>query len=86
MFGFSNYPQYSKFLDPSNKKVIGKMKDEFKGKKISDFVGLKSKMHSLIDVDNKKNKKAKEVNKNTPQKIRHKKYVDVLFNKKNNKR
>ena len=44
------------------------MKDEFKGKKISDFVGLKSKMQSLIDVDNKKNKKAKEVNKNTTKK------------------
>ena len=82
LFDFSDYPQHSKFLDPSNKKVIGKMKDEFKGKKISDFVGLKSKMYSLIDADNKKNEKAKGVNKNTAKKIGHKKYVDVLFNKK----
>ena len=27
------------------------MKDEFKGKKISEFVGLKSKVYSLVDVD-----------------------------------
>ena len=29
LFDFSNYPQYSKFFDSLNKKVIGKMKDEF---------------------------------------------------------
>ena len=27
------------------------MKDEFKGKTISEFVGLKSKVYSLVDVD-----------------------------------
>ena len=39
------------------------MKDEFKGKIISEFVGLNSKMYSLVDVDNEENKKAKGVNK-----------------------
>ena len=29
---FSDYPQDSKFFDPVNKKVFGKMKDEVKGK------------------------------------------------------
>ena len=33
-------------FDPVNKKVIGKMKDEFKGKIIREFVRLKSKMYS----------------------------------------
>ena len=61
------------------------MRDEFKGKIISEFVGLKSKMYFLIYVDNEENEKAKEVRKNIKN-IRHKEYVDVLFNKRNNKR
>ena len=64
LFDFSDYPQDSKFFDPVNKNVFRKMKDEFKGKIMSEFVGLKSKMYSLIDVDGKENKKAKGVNKN----------------------
>ena len=62
LFDFSDYPKDSKFFDLVNKKDIGKMKDKFK-RKISEFVGLKSKMYSLIDVDNEENKKAKGVNK-----------------------
>ena len=54
------------------------MKDEFKGQKNIEFVGLKSKMYSLSSVDNKEVSKAKGVNK----KIRHKEFVDVLVNKK----
>ena len=40
LFDFSDYPEDSKFSDPVNKKVIS-MKDQFKGKIISEFVGLK---------------------------------------------
>ena len=78
MFDFSDYLLDSKFFDPVNKNVIGKMKDEFNGRTISEFVGLKSKMYSLISVDDEEVTKAKGVNK----KIRHKAFVDVLFNKK----
>ena len=39
------------------------MKDEFKGKIISEFVGLKSKIYSLIAVDNEENKKVRGVKK-----------------------
>ena len=39
------------------------MKDEFKGKIISEFAGLKSKMYSLISVDNEEVTRAKGVNK-----------------------
>ena len=53
------------------------MKDEFKGKIISELAGLKSKMFSLISVDNEEVTKAKGVNK----KIRHKEFVSVLFNR-----
>ena len=30
LFDFSDYPQDSKFFDPVNKNVIGKVKDEFR--------------------------------------------------------
>ena len=45
LFDFSDYSLNSKIFDLVNKKVIGKMKDEFKGKIISELVGLKSKMY-----------------------------------------
>ena len=63
LFDFSDYPSDSKFFDPANKKVTGKMKDQYKGKIISEFVGLKSKMYSLISVDDEELTKAKGMNK-----------------------
>ena len=44
------------------------MKVEFKGKIISEFVELKSKIYSLIAVDSKEVKKGKGVNKNVVKK------------------
>ena len=58
------------------------MKDEFKAKVIIEFVGLKSKMYSLIAVDSEEVKKAKGVNENVVRSIRLKEFVDALFNKK----
>ena len=78
MFDFRDYPLNLTFFDPVNKTVIGKMKDEIKGKIISEFVRLKSKMYSLIDVNDEEVTKAKGVNK----KIKHKEFFDVFFNKK----
>ena len=78
LFDFSGYPIDSKYYESTNKKVLGKMKDEFNGVKIIEFFGLKSKMCSLISVDDREANKAKGINK----KLRHEEYVDVLFNKK----
>ena len=64
MLDFGDYPDDSKFFDLVNKKIIVKMKDEVKGKIISEFVGLKSKMYSLVTANNEEIKKAKSVNKN----------------------
>ena len=47
LFHFSNYSKDSKFFDETNKKVIGKTKDEFGGVIVIEFVELKSKMHSM---------------------------------------
>ena len=78
MFDFSNYPEDSKIFDPTNKKIIGKMKDEFEGKVISEFVGLKSKMYSMKNIDSKESNMAKRVNIGTE----FNKFKDTLFNKK----
>ena len=59
LFDLSDYPQNSKFSESANKKVIGKIKDQFKGKIISEFIGLKSKVYSLIVVHGKQKKKDK---------------------------
>ena len=44
-----------------------------KEKNINEFIGLKSKMYSLISVDNKEVTKANGLN----EKIRHKRFLDV---------
>ena len=63
LFDFSDYPLDLKLFDPVNKNVNDKMKDQFKGRKINRFVGLKSKMYSLINADDEQVTKAKGVNK-----------------------
>ena len=82
LFDFSDYPQDSKFFDLDDKSVFGKMRDKSKGKIIRKFLGLKSKMYSLIAVDSREIKKEKAVNKNVVKNIRHEEYISVLFNKK----
>ena len=78
LFDFSNYSKDSKFFDNANKKVIGKMKDEYGGVIIDEFVGLKSKMYSIKKIDGKESSTAKGVNIATE----FNEFKDVLFNKK----
>ena len=40
LFDFSGYPKHSVYYDGSNKKVLGKMKNELNGVKIIEFIGL----------------------------------------------
>ena len=44
LFDLSNFPVSSKYYCSDNKKVLGKMKDEYGGKSIVKLAGLKSKM------------------------------------------
>ena len=78
MFDFSNYPKDSKFFDETNKKVIGKMKDEFGRVIVDERIGLKSKIYSIKNIDGKEFNKWKRVNIAT--KFNEFKYV--LFGKK----
>ena len=76
LFDFSNYPNKdSKFFNETNRKVIGKMKDEFGI--VEEFVGLKSKMKSMKNIDGKESNVAKGVNIATE----FNEFKDVLFNK-----
>ena len=78
LFDFSNYPKDSKFFDETSKKVIGKMKDDSEGKIIGEFVGLKSNMYSMKNIDGKESNRAKEVNIATV----FNEFKNTLFNKK----
>ena len=51
LFDFSNYAKDSKFFDETNKSAIGKMKDESEGKITGEFVGFKSMMYSIKNID-----------------------------------
>ena len=61
LFVFSNHSKDSKLFNETNKKVIGKMKDEFGGVIITEFAGLKSKMYSMKKNDGKEYNTAKVV-------------------------
>ena len=76
LFDFSNYSKDSKFFDETNKKVIGKMKDEFGGVIVIEFAGLKSKMHSIKKINGKECNPAKGVSIATE----FDKFKHVLFN------
>ena len=78
LFDFSWYDRGSVYYDCANKKVIGKMKDEMSGKIIGEFVGLRSKMYSVVTVDDEELIRAKGVNRE----LIHSEFKDVLFDKK----
>ena len=83
MFDNSGYSEESKFFDKTNKKVIGKMKDEAGGIPITEFVGLRSKMYSYMKDNQQGGKTAKGIKKNIIKKnIIHDDYKDTLFNSK----
>ena len=80
-FDNSDYPEGSPYFDKTNKKVIGKFKDEAAGVPICEFVGLRSKMYSYMKDNQKGGKTAKGIKKNIIKKnITHKNYKNVLYN------
>ena len=75
LFDFSECDKKSVYYGLSNKQVIGKMKNEMSGKIIAEFVGLRSKMYSIVTVDDEKLVKAKGVNRE----LMHSEFKDVLL-------
>ena len=60
MVWFSKYPEDLIFFDLTYKKVIGKMKGASEGRMIDELVGLKSKMYSMKNIDDKESTQEKE--------------------------
>ena len=50
----SNFPKNSKYFCNDNKKVPGKMKDEYGGTTIYEYIEIMSKMYSIHDIHNHK--------------------------------
>ena len=81
MFDNSDYPENSPYYCNTNKKIIGKFKDEACGISITEFVGLKSKMYSYVKDNEKGEKTAKGIKKNIiKNNIRHEDYKRTLLN------
>lgn len=76
----SNYPPDHPLYDGSKKFIAGYMKDDYPppGKIAVEFCGLKSKMYSVLDVDDVAKMRAKGVSKISMQEIRHEAYLHCL--------
>lgn len=59
LYDTSNYPQDHPLYSTTNKKVIGKLKDETGSLPISEFVGLPPKMYSIKLDDGKEKRRGK---------------------------
>ena len=64
LFDFSNYSKDLRFYDDINKKVIGKINNEYGGVIIDEFIALKSKKekNSIKKIDGGESNAAKGVN------------------------
>ena len=78
LFDLSYYSKSTKYFCSHNKKVVGKVKDEYDGLLILKFIGLKSKMYSILD----KNDNEKCTNKGHNAFIKFQEFCDTLFQKK----
>ena len=81
MFDNSDYPENSPYYCNTNKKIIGKFKDEACGIPVTEFVGLKSTMYSYVKDNEEGGKTAKGIKKNViKNNIKHEDYKITLLN------
>ncbi|XP_075225352.1 uncharacterized protein LOC142333778 [Lycorma delicatula] len=80
-FDTSDYPRDHACFSNTNKKRLGKFKDEMNGKAIREFVGLRAKMYSILEFDKKEKNVAKGIPRVSIAKdLRHDLYKKSLFN------
>ena len=77
---FSGYDKSHKCYDNTNKKVVGKFKEECDGKIITKFIGLKPKSYAFkIYNEEKEEKKSKGIVKHKVEKeLNYKQYEETL--------
>ena len=78
MFDFSNYSKDSTIYDDTNKKAIGKMKGEYVGAIIDQFIVLKPRMYTIKKINDSESSTTKGINIATE----FNEFRDILFNKK----
>ena len=78
LFDLSNFPKRSKYYCDENEPIVGKMKDEYGRKSILKFLGLKSKVQSILDESSNE----KSTNKGNDAFIKFQEFHDMLFQKK----
>ena len=76
-YDLSNQPRDPKYYCPDNKNVPGKMKDEYAGQTITEFIALKPMSYTIIT-----NKTEKCTHKGHSANFESKEYKDALVNKK----
>ena len=81
LYNTSDYSEDHPLHSTANKKVLGKMKDECPWRRISEYVGLRPKMYSILEAGGKTTKKAKDVKKIVVKHIRLEEYKEALFEK-----
>ena len=78
-FDTSDYPLNHPNYSATNKKVLGKFKDETAGKPINEFVGLKPKMYSIL-LEKTEKKTAKGISRHvTARDLHHEIYESCLL-------
>ena len=83
LFDLSDYPEDNKLHDKTNKKIIGKFKDESPNNVITEFCGLRSKLYAYSCNNDELTMKCKGVKKCVMKNLRLETYKTVLFNRTN---
>ena len=83
LYDFSDYPRDHPNYNTSNKKIVGKFKDEMMSKPMAGFTALRPKMYAFIMSDSKEKCTAKGVSSVTKNKdLKYQMYVDCLTERK----
>merc|ERR1711888_461995 len=81
-YDFSNYIEIHTNWDDSKQLIPGYFKDEFAGRLLLEFIGLRAKMYSILPLEGGKKATAKGINGIVKDEIiTHSNYKQSLFNK-----